>query len=103
MLSPFSLGLARRKIRLIESNAKCCHLKKLICKGTLQRDFAAVVYLSEAQNPVQPPPPLQSVYVYTVHTGKGGGGDLNQREGERGNSSPSWFKNTNVTDCTSSL
>ncbi len=47
-------------------------------------DFAAGIYLSEAQNPI--PPPLHTVYVYTVysiliHTGKGGGEELNQREG----------------------
>jgi hypothetical protein len=28
----------RRKIRLIEGNAKCRHLKKLTCKGTLTRE-----------------------------------------------------------------
>jgi hypothetical protein len=37
----------RRKIRLIESNAKCRYLKKLTCKRT----FAAGVYLSEAPSP----------------------------------------------------
>ncbi len=31
-LSP--VGHDRRKIRLIEGNAKCRHLKKLTCKGT---------------------------------------------------------------------
>jgi hypothetical protein len=34
----------RRKIRLIENNAKCRHRKKLACKGTLRQVF----YLSEA-------------------------------------------------------
>jgi hypothetical protein len=34
----------RRKIRLIENNAKCRYLKKLACKGTLRQVF----YLSEA-------------------------------------------------------
>jgi hypothetical protein len=29
----------RRKIRLIESNAKCRRLKKLTCKGTLRKVF----------------------------------------------------------------
>ncbi len=38
----------RRKIRLIEGNAKCRHLKKL----TYKRNFAAGVYLSEAQNQI---------------------------------------------------
>jgi hypothetical protein len=31
------------------------------------------------------------------------GAELNQREGESGNSSQSWVENTNVTDCISSL
>jgi hypothetical protein len=29
---------------------------------------------------------------------EGGGGELNQSEGEMSNSSQSWFKNTNMTD-----
>jgi hypothetical protein len=49
----------------------------------LYRDFAAGVYLSEAQNRIPPPPPLETVYVYIystlINTGKGG--ELNQREG----------------------
>jgi hypothetical protein len=36
-----------RKISLMESNAKCRYLKKLTSTG----DFAAGVYLSEAQSP----------------------------------------------------
>jgi hypothetical protein len=59
----------RSKIRLTEGNAKCRQLKK----STLQRDFAADVYLSEAQNPISPPP----LYVYSVYLftkGRGGGG-----------------------------
>ncbi len=43
-----------------------------------------------------------------VHTGKGGGGhgmggELNQREGERGNISQSWVENTNMTECTQEI
>ncbi len=51
----------------------------------MQRDFAAGVYLSEAQNLI-PPSPLHTVYVYTVYVltvlaqGRGEGGELNQRE-----------------------
>jgi hypothetical protein len=76
----------RRKIRLLEGNAKCRHLKKL----NLKRDFVAGVYLSEAQNPISSP---FSVYVYTVYLfTKGRGGELNQREGYSGNSSQSWVK-----------
>jgi hypothetical protein len=44
-----------------------------IKKIYLEVDFAAGVYLSEAQNPI--PPPLHTVYVYQVyvliHTGNG--------------------------------
>jgi hypothetical protein len=45
----------------------------VILKIDLKRYFAAGVYLSEAQNPIPPPP-------YTlIHTRKGG--ELNEREG----------------------
>jgi hypothetical protein len=37
MIQP--LEQERRKIRLIESNAKCRYLKKVICKGTLPQAF----------------------------------------------------------------
>ncbi len=41
----------RKKIRLMESNAKCSYLKKFTCKGTLRQVF----YLSEAQSsPITP-------------------------------------------------
>ncbi len=60
--------VTHRKIRLIEGNAKCRHLK-------YQRDFAEGVFLSEAQNPIRIPP-LHTVYVYRVYffTQKRGGG-----------------------------
>jgi hypothetical protein len=59
-------GLTRRKIRLIEDNAKCRHLKKLTCKGTLRQVFISLR-----------PPPLPfthyvRVYRILIHTGKGG-------------------------------
>jgi hypothetical protein len=57
-----------RKIRLIEGNAKCRHLK-----SDLERDFAAALYLPE-------PPPVTHCTLYSVHTyvylftqGRGGG------------------------------
>jgi hypothetical protein len=58
--------------------------KKLTCKGTLQEG----VYLSEAQNPI-PPPPSHCIRVYSIllHTGKGKVEELKQREWERGNNS----------------
>jgi hypothetical protein len=40
----------RRKIRLIEVNAKCRHFKKI----DLERDFAVDVYRSKAQNTIPP-------------------------------------------------
>jgi hypothetical protein len=53
------------------------------------------------------PPPLHTVYVYTVYLftqGRGEGEEeLSQRELERGNSSQSWVEKTNMTDCISSL
>ncbi len=58
---------------------------------------------SRSQHP--PPPPSHTLSVYIVFdTGKGGGGgELNQREGQMGNSSQSWVENTNMSDCISSL
>ncbi len=60
-------------------------------KINLLRDFAADVYLSEAQNHITPPPPytLHTCIQYTYSHRKGGpGGELNhaERRGERGNS-----------------
>jgi len=71
-------GRGRRKIRLIEGNAKNCPIKGLC------RRF----YLSEAKNPI--PPPLYTLCtVYLFTPGRGEGEEVNQREGERGNSSQS--------------
>jgi hypothetical protein len=60
---PFHDGRARRKIRLIECNAKFRYIKKFTCKGTLRQVF----YLSEAPSPpltsYSPPPPSHTVYV----------------------------------------
>jgi hypothetical protein len=83
--------------------------KKLACK---KRDFAAVVYVSAAKNPIIPSPTycLHVFLLYTVYlfTREGGGGvELNQREGERGNRgeyrSQSWTENTNMTECTQEI
>ncbi len=77
--------------------------KKMTFKETW--DFAAGGYLSETQNPI-PPPLLHTAYEYIVYLftqGEGGGGELNQRDGYRGDSSQSWVENTNLTDCISSL
>ncbi len=60
----------RRKIRLIEGSAKCRHPK-----SDLERDFAAALYL---------PTVTQCAYVHILIHTRRGGGELNQREGERG-------------------
>ncbi len=51
---------------------------------------------------------MYTVYMYTVYLstqgrGRRGGGELSQREGERGNSSQTGVENTNMTDLISSL
>ncbi len=61
-----------RKIRLIEGNAKCRHLKTFTCKGTLRQVFIW-------PRTLYPPPPT-----HTLYTG-GGERELNQREEDRGN------------------
>jgi hypothetical protein len=54
-------------------------------KIDLERDFAAGVYLSKAENSIPPPPyTLYSIRIFSIliHTGNGGRGEeLNQREG----------------------
>jgi hypothetical protein len=54
----------------------------------------AGVNLSEAQNPITPTPLTHCIHVSSIliNTEKGGG-ELNQREGKRGNSSLSWVEN----------
>ncbi len=49
-------------------------------KVYLERDFAAGAYLSEAQNPI-PPPPFHIVYLFTVYlfTQRRGGGEKLKR------------------------
>jgi hypothetical protein len=77
----------------------------------LYRDFAAVLYLSEAHSPSHEPIPLPlthcTVYVYKVYlftnSGRRVGGKINQREYLRGNISQSWLENTHRTDFISSL
>jgi hypothetical protein len=62
-------------------------------------------------NRTHTPPPLTYcilIYRTLIHTGKaGGGGELNQRAGERGNRGEhrlqSWVENTNMTECTQKI
>jgi hypothetical protein len=63
----------------------------------LSRDFAAGVYLSEAQNLI--PPPLITL-LFTQGRGVRGG-MLNQRELEK--RFQSWVKSTNVTEYTQEI
>ncbi len=66
---PLADSAPRRKIRLIEGNARCRHLKILTCKGTLRHVFICL------RPRTQYHPPLHTVYVYTysilIRTGKG--------------------------------
>jgi hypothetical protein len=75
MYSTVDGQLKRRKIRLIEGNEKCRHIKKSTCKGA----FAAGVYLSETQNTI--PPPLYTLYTCKQYT-------YSHREGEGGRVEP---------------
>ncbi len=83
----------RRKIRLIEGNAKCRHLV-----------FAAGVYLSEAQNHITPPPltHCRRVYGVLIHRGREEGRVEPERRGEGNRGAyryQSWVKNTSMTEC----
>ncbi len=71
--------------------------KKLTCTRTLRQVFICLMPRTLL---------LHTVYVYTVYLftqGREKGGEINQREGERGKGSQSWVENTNMTDCISSL
>jgi len=67
---PILLSALRRKIRLIEGNSKCCHLKKL----TWKKDFAAHVFLYEAQNPIHCTLYMCIPVQYNYSRREGGGG-----------------------------
>ncbi len=59
-----------RKIRLIEGNAKCRHLKKLTCKGTSRQVFICL----RPRTPYFPLTHCIRVYSIRIHTGKWGWG-----------------------------
>jgi hypothetical protein len=48
-------------------------------KIDLERDFAASIYLSEAQNPIPPLTHCIRLYSVLIHTGKGGGGSAREK------------------------
>jgi hypothetical protein len=86
LLIPCIRGL----IKYIDTKAKWRHLKKLTYKGTLRQLFICL-------GPRNSYPPY-TLYVYTVYLFiQGRGGELNQREEERGNRSQSWVENTIMT------
>ncbi len=74
----------RRKRTFTEVNAKCRHLKLLTCKGTFRQ-----VFICLSPRIPYPSPLTHCIRVYCIpitgtvliHTGKGEGGELNQREG----------------------
>jgi hypothetical protein len=75
--------------------------KKSTYKGTLRQMSICL----RSRTPYTSPPPSHCirVYKYSYSLREGGGGELNQREGERGNSSQSWVENTYMTDSISNL
>ncbi len=90
----FREWLPWRKIKLIEGNAKCRHLKKFASKGTLPQVFICL----RPRNPY----PLTTYTVYTLYLfTQGGGGE--SWEGQRSNGSKNLVKSTNMTDCITSI
>jgi hypothetical protein len=74
-------GVVRRKIRLIEGNAECRHLKTLTCRGTLRQVFICLRPRTLC------PPPITHCIQYTYshrEGGMGGGGESWTREKGRG-------------------
>ncbi len=86
-----------RKTRLIEDNAKCHHLKELTYKGNLRQMFILLW-------PRSPSLPPHTIYVYTVYLFTHGRGESWTREKVReATVHKVGSKNTNMTDCISSL
>ncbi len=70
-----------RKIRLIECKSKCRHLKKFTCKGTLRQVF---IWLRPRTPIPSTPYSLYNVYRILIHTGGGGGGEVELERMEEG-------------------
>jgi hypothetical protein len=73
--------------------------KKFNCNGTLRQVFICL----RTPPLLRPIPPLFTrcirVYCTVCLFTQRRGGEMNQREGWRGNSSQSWVENTNMTGC----
>jgi hypothetical protein len=65
----FLVWVGGRKIRPIETNAKCCYLTMFICKGILRQVF----HLSKAHSPPMTPysPPHTLYMCILIHRGGG--------------------------------
>jgi hypothetical protein len=95
-------GVQRRKITLIEYNAKCRYLKKLTCKGTSHQVF----YLYEAPSPPVTPyssPLTHCIRVYSILIPTGRGGELTREKVREALVHKAVCENTYMTDCISSL
>jgi hypothetical protein len=72
-------------------------------KMYLQRDFAAGVYLSEAQNPIPYPPYTLYLYVYTLQYTYSNRRRVETKRRIERQQFTKLGRNTNMTDCISSL
>jgi hypothetical protein len=70
----------RRRTRLIESNAKCCHLKNLTYKRTLQQVFICLRHRTSYPPPYTPYTCIH--YTYSLTEGGWGGRVKPERRGE---------------------
>jgi hypothetical protein len=55
-------GGRRRKVRLIEGNAKCRHLKTITCKGTLRQEYICL----SPRTPYTTPYTLYTCILYSI-------------------------------------
>jgi hypothetical protein len=67
-IAPDRIASDRKKIRLIEGNAKCLHIKKLTSNGTLRQ-----VFICLRPRPHIPPYTLYTCIQYTYSHREGGG------------------------------
>jgi hypothetical protein len=78
--------------------------KELTCKGTLRKVIICLMPRTPVPAPLYVYHCLGIVYLFAQRRG---GGELNQREGERGNReeyrSQIWVENINMTECTQEI